>query len=291
MAAPSTRSIGRARETPAPAARHVGVLPGFGLTLGFSLTYLGLLVLLPLAALVIRPWELGVSGVWRVISADHTVAALKLSFGLSLAAAALNVVFGTVVAWVVVRYRFWGRPLMNALIDLPFALPTAVAGIALTALYAPKGWLGAPLMDLGFKVAYGPWGIFVALVFIGLPFVVRTVEPVLEDLDREIEEAAATLGAHRWQVVWRVVLPPLAPVILTGFILAFARAVGEYGSVIFIAGNIPGVSQIAPLVIMSWLEEKNYAAAAAVGAVMLALSFVIILVVNLLQRWSRAWAD
>jgi sulfate/thiosulfate transport system permease protein len=291
MAAPSIRSTERTRESLPPAARHVGVLPGFGLTLGFSLTYLALLVLLPLAALVIRPWELGVSGVWQVVSSQRTLAALRTSFGIALLAAAVNVVFGMIVAWVVVRYRFWGRPVVNALIDLPFALPTAVAGVALAVLYSPRGWLGAPLAEIGIKAAFGPPGIFIALVFIGLPFVVRTVEPVLEDLDREVEEAASTLGAARWQVVSRVVLPPLAPAILTGFILAFARAVGEYGSVIFIAGNIPGVSEIAPLLIVIRLEEYNYAGAAAIGAVMLAASFVIILIVNLLQRWSRKWAE
>jgi sulfate transport system permease protein len=216
------------------------------------------------------------------------VAALRLSFGASLIAAAINLVFGTVAAWVLVRYRFPGRRLVDALIDLPFALPTAVAGIALAALYAPNGWIGSLFAPHGIRIAYTPLGVMVALVFIGLPFVVRTVQPVLEDLDRAVEEAAATLGAGRWDTIRRVVLPALLPALLTGFVLAFARAVGEYGSVVFIAGNLPLVSEIAPLIIIIKLEQYDYAGAAAVGALMLAISFALILVINLLQRWAEA---
>ncbi len=262
------------------------VLPGFGLALGFALSYLSIIVLIPLAGLILRPIELGWLGFWQTVTDPRVLAALRLSFGASFFAATVNVVFGLVVAWVLVRYRFPGRRLVDALVDLPFALPTAVAGIALTALYAPNGWIGQRLEPLGIKVAFTPLGVIVALIFIGLPFIVRTVQPVLQDLDVESEEAAATLGASRFQTFWRVILPTILPALLTGFALAFARAVGEYGSVIFIAGNMPMVSEIAPLLIIIKLEQYNYAGAAAIGVVMLMASFVILLIINLLQRWS-----
>lgn len=267
--------------------RRPSVLPGFGLTLGFTLVYLSLIVLIPLAGVIWRSASLGWPQFWAIASDERTIQALKISFGASLVAASINVVFGVVVAWVLVRYRFPGRRIVDAAVDLPFALPTAVAGIALTAIYAPNGWIGAPLAALGFKVAFTPLGIVIALVFIGLPFVVRTVQPVMEEIDREVEEVAATLGARRWQTIASVLLPGLAPSILTGFALAFARAVGEYGSVIFIAGNIPYVSEIAPLLIVIRLEEFDYPAATAIAAVMLAISFVMLLVINLVQAWSR----
>jgi sulfate transport system permease protein len=257
------------------------------LALGFSLTYLSLIVLIPLAGLVIKTSALGPAEFWRIASDPRTIAALRVSFGLSLAAAAVNAVFGFIVAWVLVRYKFPGRRVLDAIVDLPFALPTAVAGIALTALYAKNGWIGQLTEPLGLKIAYTPKGIFIALVFIGLPFVVRTVQPVLEDLSTEAEEAAATLGASRRQTFFRVVLPVLLPATLTGFALALARAVGEYGSVIFIAGNIPFVSEIAPLLIIIRLTEFNYPAATAIATIMLAISFVLLLFINLLQAWSR----
>jgi sulfate transport system permease protein len=263
------------------------VIPGFGLALGFSLTYLCLMVLIPLAGLVIRTSAIGPAEFWRIASDPRTIAALRISFGLSFAAAMVNAVFGFIVAWVLVRYRFPGRRVLDAIVDLPFALPTAVAGIALTALYAKNGWIGQLTEPLGLKIAYTPKGIFIALVFIGLPFVVRTVQPVLEDLSVEAEEAAATLGASRRQTFFRVVLPVLLPATLTGFALALARAVGEYGSVIFIAGNIPFVSEIAPLLIIIRLTEFNYAAATAIATIMLAISFVLLLFINLLQAWTR----
>jgi sulfate transport system permease protein len=262
------------------------VLPGFGLTLGFTLVYMSLIVLIPLAALILRSAGLGWSGFWQVASDPRTVAALKISFGISLAAAAINAAFGLIIAWVLVRYRFAGRRLLDAFIDLPFALPTAVAGISLTAIYAGNGWIGSLLKPFGIKIAFTPWGILIALVFIGLPFIVRTIQPVLEDLDREVEEAAATLGARRFTIVRRVVLPPLLPALLTGFALALARAVGEYGSVIFIAGNIPFVSEIAPLLIIVKLTEFDYAGATTIATVMLAISFALLLLINLLQVWT-----
>jgi len=267
--------------------RQPSVVPGFGMALGFTLAYLALIVLIPLAGLVWRSASLGWSEFWRIAMDDRTVRALEISFGTSLIAATVNVLFGTVVAWVLTRYRFPGRRVLDAMVDLPFALPTAVAGIALTALYAPNGWIGAMFASLGLKVAFTPAGIVVALIFIGLPFVVRTVQPIMEEIDREVEEAAATLGATRWHTIWRVILPGLSPAILTGFTLAFARAVGEYGSVIFIAGNIPYVSEIAPLLIVIRLEEFNYAGATAVAAIMLAISFTILLLINVIQAWSR----
>lgn len=267
--------------------RQPSVLPGFGLTLGFTLTYLSGIVLVPLAALILKSAGLGWAEIWRIATDARTLAALRLSFGASFIAASINAVFGVLLAWVLVRYSFPGRRLVDAMIDLPFALPTAVAGIALTALYAPNGWIGQLLAPLGLKVAYTPIGIVIALTFISLPFIVRTVEPVLRDLDREIEEAAATLGASRGQTLLRVLLPSLMPAILTGYALALARSIGEYGSVIFIAGNIPYVSEIAPLLIVIRLEEFNYAGATAIAALMLAISFTMLLVINLIQTWNR----
>jgi len=265
--------------------RNPSALPGFGLSLGFTVFYLSIIVLIPIAALIIRPWELGFDGFWNVIKDPRVLAALRLSFGGAAIAAAINAVTGPIVAWVLVRYTFPGKRLLDALIDLPFALPTAVAGIALSQLYAPQGWLGEPLSHLGIHVAYTPLGVIVALTFIGLPFVVRTIQPVLNDLSREPEEAAATLGASRLQTMFHVVLPALMPALLTGATLAFARAVGEYGSVIFIAGNLPAISEIAPLLIIIKLEQYDYAGAAAIGVVMLAASFVVILALNILQNW------
>jgi sulfate transport system permease protein len=267
--------------------RQPSVIPGFGLTLGFSLAYLTLIILIPLSGLAWRSAALGWADFWRIALDRRTLHALEISFGTALIAAAVNVVFGTIVAWVLVRYQFPGRRIVDAMVDLPFALPTAVAGIALTTLYAPNGWLGKPLMALGIKVAYSPLGIVMALIFIGLPFVVRTVQPIIEEIDKEVEEAAATLGASRFQTITRVLAPGLLPAVVTGFALAFARGVGEYGSVIFIAGNLPNVSEIAPLLIVIRLEEYNYAAATAIAAVMLALSFLMLFVINLLQSWSR----
>ncbi len=267
--------------------RRPSVIPGFGLTLGFTIAYLTLIILIPLSGIVWRSASLGWAEFWAIASDERTVKALRISFGTALIAALVNVVFGLIVAWVLVRYRFPGRRIVDAVVDLPFALPTAVAGIALAAIYAPNGWIGQLLAPLGVKVAFTPLGIVVALVFIGLPFVVRTVQPVMEEIDREVEEAAATLGATRFQTVSRVILPGLAPAVLTGFALAFARAVGEYGSVIFIAGNIPYVSEIAPLLIVIRLEEFNYAGTTAVAAVMLVISFLMLFAINLIQAWSR----
>ena len=278
--------------TPAAASvrwrlRQPSVIPGFGLTLGFSLAYLTLIILIPLAGLVWRSASLSGAEFLAILADERTLNALKVSFGTAFLAALINVVFGVIVAWVIVRYEFPGRRIVDAVVDLPFALPTAVAGIALAALYAPNGWVGQVLNIFGIKAAFNPTGIVIALVFIGLPFVVRTVQPIMEEIDREVEEAAATLGANRFQTVYRVLLPGLAPAILTGFALAFARGVGEYGSVIFIAGNIPYVSEIAPLLIVIRLEEFNYGAATAIATIMLALSFAMLLVINLIQAWSR----
>ena len=261
------------------------VLPGFGLTLGYTMVYLSILVLIPLSAVIIRSLGLGWSHFCETVTAPRVLAALRLSFGASLIAALLNAVFGLLVAWVLTRYTFPFRRLIDATVDLPFALPTAVAGIALTALYAPNGWLGAWLKPLGIDVAFTPLGIVVALTFIGLPFVVRTLQPVLEDLDQEVEQAAATLGASAPQIFARVVLPALWPAIFTGFALAFARALGEYGSVIFIAGNMPMKSEIAPLLIVSKLEQYDYAGATAIAVVLLVLSFALMLGINALQNW------
>lgn len=262
------------------------VIPGFGITLGFTLAYLGLIVLIPLSAVIWKTTDLTLAQFWVTISEPRVVASLKLSFGASLIAAGVNAVFGLILAWSLVRYSFPGKKIVDTLVDLPFALPTAVAGIALTAIYAKNGWLGQYLEPLGIKIAFTPIGIMIALVFIGLPFVVRTVQPVLEDLDKEIEEAAASLGANRAQTVFKVVLPIILPALLTGFALAFARAVGEYGSVIFIAGNLPMVSEIAPLMIITKLEQYDYSGATSIAVVMLFLSFILLLIVNTLQAWT-----
>jgi len=268
-------------------SRRRSVIPGFGITLGITLLWLSLIVLIPLAALFLKTTELSFERFVAIVTSARALHALELSFGLSLAAATVNLVFGFAVVWALVRYEFPGRRVLDAIVDIPFALPTAVAGIALTNLYAENGWLGSLLAPLGIKVAFTPVGIFVALVFIGLPFVVRTVQPVLEDLEAELEEVAATLGASRWTTIRRVIFPVIVPALLTGFALAFARAVGEYGSVIFIAGNLPNVSEIAPLLIVIRLEEFRYADATAIASVMLTASFVLLLLVNLLQRWSE----
>lgn len=262
------------------------VLPGFNLTLGYTIGYLSLIVLIPLAAVFLKTASMSFDEFWQVVSADRVVASYKLSFGASFLAAGINAVFGLLLAWALVRYSFPGKKLVDALVDLPFALPTAVAGIALTALYARNGWLGQYLEPLGIKVAFTPLGVLVALVFIGLPFVVRTVQPILEDLDTELEEAAASLGAQRWQTFRHVTLPILLPALLTGFALAFARAVGEYGSVIFIAGNLPMVSEITPLMIITKLEQYDYVGATAIASVMLVFSFVLLLIINGLQAWT-----
>jgi sulfate transport system permease protein len=269
--------------------RKPSVIPGFGLTLGFTLSYLGIIVLLPLGALVVKSGGLGWGGFWNAVFTPRVLAAFEVSFGLSLVAAAVNAVFGFLVAWVLVRYDFPGKRLVDALVDLPFALPTAVAGIALSALYAPNGWVGKPLNELfGLKVAFTPLGIAVALTFIGLPFVVRTVQPILQDLPPEEEEAAASLGASRLQTFAQVVFPAILPALVTGFALSFARGVGEYGSVIFIAGNMPGLTEILPLLIVIKLEQYDYAGAAAVGTSMLLVSFVMLLILNILQHWMRS---
>jgi sulfate transport system permease protein len=271
-------------------ASRQSALPGFGLTMGLTLTWLSLLILIPLAGLFIKTTELSFVQFVGTVTSARTLHALKLSFGLAFAAALINLVAGLVIVWALVRYRFPGRRIFDAIVDIPFALPTAVAGVALSALFAQKGWLGAPLAAIGIKVAFTPLGIFVAMIFIGIPFVVRTVQPVLIDLDAEIEEAAACLGANRWQTVTRVILPSLIPAILTGFALAFARAVGEYGSVIFIAGNLPNVSEIAPLLIVIRLSEFRYADATAIAIVMLVTAFLIIFALNRIQRWAQTRA-
>jgi sulfate transport system permease protein len=267
--------------------RRPSVIPGFGITLGLTMTWLGLIILIPLAGLFLRSATLGWERFWATVTAPRVLAALELSFGTSLLAAAINAVFGFIVAWVLVRYDFPGRRIVDAFVDIPFALPTAVAGIALTSLYAENGWIGSLLAPLGIKVSFTPLGILVALVFIGLPFVVRTVQPVLADLEAEQEEVAASLGATRLQTFWRVMLPTLFPALATGYALAFARAVGEYGSVIFIAGNLPMVSEIAPLLIVIRLQEFAYAEATAIAAIMLLSSFILLLLINLLQRWAQ----
>jgi sulfate transport system permease protein len=267
--------------------RPRSVLPGFGLSLGFTLGYLSLLVLIPLATIFVKSAGLGWAGFWEAATTPRVLASYRVTFGTAFAAATLNAIFGFLVAWVLVRYPFPGRKLIDAMVDLPFALPTAVAGIALTTLYAPNGWLGKPLAALGVKAAYTPLGIVIALTFIGLPFVVRTVQPVLQDLETEVEEAAASLGAGRWQTFRRVLLPAIAPALLTGFALAFARAVGEYGSVVFISGNMPMKTEIAPLLIMTPRDQFEYAGATAIGVVMLVMSFVLLFTINALQWWSR----
>jgi len=276
-----------ARAAPRWRFRKPSVLPGFSLAFGYTIAYLGLIVLIPLGVLILRASTVGFAGLWEVATESRVAAALRVSFGLSFAAAAVDAVFGLLVAWTLTRYRFPGRKILDAAVDLPFALPTAVAGIALAALYAPNGWIGGLFEPWGVKVAFTPLGIFVALVFVGLPFSVRTVQPLIAEIDRELEEAAATLGASRARAVWTVLLPPLLPAILTGFALAFARAVGEYGSVIFVAGNIPYVSEIAPLLIIIKLEEYNYTGATVIATIMLAISFLTLLAINGLQAFSR----
>lgn len=266
-------------------AKQTNVLPGFNLSLGYTIFYLSLIVLIPLSAAFIKTTELSLHEFWAVVSAPRVVASYKLTFGASLIAALINAVFGLLTAWVLVRYTFPGKKIIDALVDLPFALPTAVAGIALTAVYASNGWIGAWLEPHGIKVAFTPLGVIVALTFIGLPFVVRTVQPVLQDLEAETEEAAASLGANRWQTFTKIIFPAIWPALLTGFALAFARAIGEYGSVIFIAGNVPFVSEITPLIIITKLEQYEYASATAVAVVMLIISFVLLFAINGLQWW------
>ena len=270
-----------------PRLREPSVIPGFGLALGFTIAALSLIVLIPLSALVLRAASIGPTGFWAIASDPRTLAALRLSFGAAFIAAAINTVFGLLLSWVLVRYRFPGRRFIDAAVDLPFALPTAVAGIAMAAVYAPNGWIGSIADKLGFKIAFTPVGVVLALVFIGLPFVVRTVQPVLEEVDREIEEVSALLGASRLRTVFKVVLPQIYPALLTGATLAFARGIGEYGSVIFIAGNIPMVSEIAPLLIVIKLEEFDYQGATVIALLMLIISFALLMLINLFQSWSR----
>jgi sulfate/thiosulfate transport system permease protein len=263
------------------------VIPGFSLSLGFTVLYLALVVLIPLSAVFLKTFTMTWEAFWNAVTTERVIASYKLTFGASLIGATLNVLFGGIVAWVLVRYRFPGKKIIDALVDLPFALPTAVAGIALTALYSSNGWIGRYLEPLGIKVAFTPLGVVVALTFIGLPFVVRTVQPVLEEAERELEEAAASLGANRLQTFARVIFPTILPALLTGFALAFARATGEYGSVIFIAGNMPMVSEITPLFIITKLEQYDYTGATAIAVVMLLVSFILLLTINLLQAWTR----
>jgi sulfate transport system permease protein len=267
--------------------KHHSVLPGFNLSLGFTIFYLSLIVLIPLSAAFLKASSLNLHDFWVAVASPRVVASYKLTFGASLIAALINALFGLLTAWVLTRYSFPGKRIIDALVDLPFALPTAVAGIALTAIYASNGWIGGFLEPHGVKVAFKPLGVVVALTFIGLPFVVRTVQPVLEDLEAETEEAAASLGANRWQTFTKIILPAISPALLTGFSLAFARAIGEYGSVIFIAGNMPMVSEITPLIIITKLEQYDYAGATAVAVVMLLISFVLLLAINALQWWSN----
>jgi len=262
------------------------ILPGFGLAMGITLSYLSLIVLIPLSAVFLKTATLSWDQFWSKIADPRALASYRLTFGASLIAAGVNLLFGFLVAWVLVRYEFPGRKVIDSLVDLPFALPTAVAGIALTAIYSSKGWIGQYLEPFGIKTAYSPLGVVIALTFIGLPFVVRTVQPVLEDLDREIEEAAASLGANRWQTFRRIILPPVLPAAVTGFTMAFSRAIGEYGSVVFISGNLPMRTEITPLLIVTKLEEYDYAGATAIAVVMLVVSFSLLLLINLLQRWS-----
>ena len=270
-----------------PRLREPSVIPGFGLALGFTVAALSLIVLIPLSALVLHAASIGPAGFWAIASDPRTLAALRLSFGAALIAAAINTVFGLLLSWVLVRYRFPGRRFIDAAVDLPFALPTAVAGIAMAAVYAPNGWIGSIADKLGFKIAFTPVGVVLALVFIGLPFVVRTVQPVLEEVEREIEEVSALLGASRLRTVFKVVLPQIYPALLTGATLAFARGIGEYGSVIFIAGNIPMVSEIAPLLIVIKLEEFDYQGATVIAFLMLIISFALLMLINLFQAWTR----
>ena len=271
-----------------PRHQPARVLPGFHITLGFTLVYLSLIVLIPLSALVFKTLNLTWEQFWQAVTAPRVIASYKLTFGASLIAALVNAIFGMLLAWVLVRYQFFGKKIIDALIDLPFALPTAVAGISLTALLAGNGWVGQYLEPLGIQLAFNRNGVLIALIFIGLPFVVRTVQPILEDIEKELEEAATCLGATRWQTFSRVIFPALAPALLTGFAMAFARAIGEYGSVIFIAGNMPMVSEITPLIIISKLEQYDYAGATAVALVMLCAAFVMLLLINGLQAWQRS---
>jgi sulfate/thiosulfate transport system permease protein len=266
--------------------KQPSILPGFGLTLGFTIFYLSLLVLIPLSATFLKASSLTWAQFWHIVSSPRAVASYRLSFGASFIGASINLFFGLLVAWVLVRYKFPGRRLLDSMVDLPFALPTAVAGIALTTIYASHGWIGQYLEKIGIKGAYSPFGVVIALTFIGLPFVVRTVQPVLEDLDKDTEEAAASLGASRWQTFRRVILPAILPAAVTGFTMAFARAVGEYGSVVFISGNMPMRTEITPLLIITKLEQYDYAGATAIAVVMLVVSFTLLLVINLLQKWS-----
>ncbi|MBS7350116.1 MAG: sulfate ABC transporter permease subunit CysT [Comamonas sp.] len=290
LAATATTTVTAAAPPPAPRRSRKRVLPGFGLTLGYTLFYLSVIVLIPLTALLFKTFTLSWGEFWQAVTAPRVLASYRLTFGASFIAACVNLVFGLLIAWVLVRYRFPGKKLVDALVDLPFALPTAVAGIALTALLAGNGWVGQWFEPLGIQLAFNPNGIVIALIFIGLPFVVRTVQPVLQDTEKELEEAATSLGATRWQVFRHVILPAITPALLTGFAMAFARAVGEYGSVIFIAGNMPMVSEITPLIIIGKLEQYDYAGATAVAVVMLIISFVMLLVINALQAWQRRHA-
>lgn len=266
--------------------KQPSIIPGFGVTLGFTLFYLVVIVLIPLSGLFFKTATLNWEQFWEAVASDRVLHAYKISFGISFLAALINGFFGLILAWILARYRFFGKKIVDAMVDLPFALPTAVAGIALTALYAPNGWIGQYLVPLGIKVAFTPLGILIALLFVGMPFVVRTVQPILEDADREIEEAAMSLGASRWQTFWQVILPSILPSLLTGFAMAFARGLGEYGSVIFIAGNIPKVSEIVPLVVVIKLEQYDYAGATAIACVMLGASFIMLFVINWLQKWT-----
>ncbi|HUN96379.1 MAG TPA: sulfate ABC transporter permease subunit CysT [Bradyrhizobium sp.] len=267
--------------------KQSSALPGFGLTLGYTLFYLSVIVLLPLAALLVEASGVGPRGIWKIAMEPRVAAALRTSFGLAAAAALTDCVFGVLIAWVLTRYRFPGRKLLDAAVDLPFALPTAVAGISLSTLYAPNGWIGSLLAHFGIKIAFTPAGIFIALVFVALPFTVRTIQPLIAEIDRNTEEVSATLGANRLQTIWFVILPMLAPAILTGFALAFARSVSEYGSVIFIAGNLPYISEIAPVLIVIKLQEFDYPGATAIAVIMLALAFCVLFAINLLQAWGR----
>jgi len=271
--------------------KNRGVIPGFGLTLGYTILYLSLIVIIPLSAVVFKTTSLSWGAFWETVTSPRVMASYHLTFSVSIAAALLNGIFGVMTAWVLVRYRLPGKRLIDAIVDLPFALPTAVAGITLATIYSPAGWIGRIITPLGIKVAYTPLGIFIAMTFIGLPFVVRTVQPVLEDLESELEEAAVCLGANRLQTFTRVILPALLPAILTGLALAFARAVGEYGSIIFIAGNMPMVSEITPLLIITKLEQYDYAGATAIASVMLGASFIILFAINLMQWWSRRYME
>ncbi len=264
------------------------IIPGFGITLGFTLAYLAIIVIIPLSGLFFKAATVSWAEFWNSISSQRVLHSYKISFGISLLAALINTFFGLILAWVLARYKFFGKRIIDAMVDLPFALPTAVAGIALAALYAPGGWIGQFFEPLGIKIAFTPLGILIALVFVGLPFVVRTVEPVLQDLEKELEEAAASLGANRLQTFWQIILPSILPALLTGFAMSFARGLGEYGSVIFIAGNIPKVSEIVPLLIVIKLEQYDYAGATAIASVMLIASFILLFIINWLQKWAAS---